>query len=30
VVRGEVGRAWGPFGIALEMSMRKIPNKNKK
>jgi hypothetical protein len=21
------GRVWGTFGIALEMSMRKIPNK---
>jgi hypothetical protein len=22
------GRVWGTFGIALEMQMRKIPNKN--
>jgi hypothetical protein len=22
------GRVWGTFGIAMEMQMRKIPNKN--
>jgi hypothetical protein len=22
------GRVWGTFGIALEMQLRKIPNKN--
>ena len=25
---GEWGVVWGTFGIALEMKMRKIPNKN--
>jgi hypothetical protein len=28
VGRGVGGRVWGTFGIALEMYMRKIPNKN--
>jgi hypothetical protein len=28
VVRGVGGRVWGTFGIALEIEMRKIPNKN--
>jgi hypothetical protein len=28
VGRGVEGRVWGTFGIALEMLMRKIPNKN--
>jgi hypothetical protein len=28
VSRGVGGRVWGTFGIALEMQMRKIPNKN--
>jgi hypothetical protein len=27
VGRGVGGRAWGTFGITLEMKMRKIPNK---
>jgi hypothetical protein len=27
VGRGVGGRVWGTFGIALEMKMRKIPNK---
>jgi hypothetical protein len=27
VGRGVGGRVWGTFGIALEMQMRKIPNK---
>jgi UDP-N-acetylenolpyruvoylglucosamine reductase len=30
VGRGVAGRVWGTFGIALEMEMRKIPNKSKK
>jgi hypothetical protein len=25
---GELGGVWGTFGIALEMQMMKIPNKN--
>jgi hypothetical protein len=28
VGRGVGGRVWGTFGIALEMQLRKIPNKN--
>jgi hypothetical protein len=24
------GRVWGTFGVAMEMQMKKIPNKNKK
>jgi hypothetical protein len=27
--RGVGGRVWGTFGIALEMQMRKIPNRKK-
>jgi hypothetical protein len=27
VGRGVRGRIWGTFGIALEMEMKKIPNK---
>ena len=30
VGRGVGGRVWGTFEIALEMQMRKIPNKNVK
>jgi hypothetical protein len=28
VGRGVGGRVWGTFGIAMEMEMKKIPNKN--